>query len=201
MKTHRLLLFTFICSGLFTGSLSAQGYAVGDTAADFELPATDGSRVSMADYPEAKGIIVIFTCNTCPYAQAYEERIIALNNRFASKGYPVLAINPNNPELQPGDSFEKMKQRAAEKNFTFPYLLDEQQEVYPRFGATRTPHVYVLQREGNTHIVRYIGAVDDNYKDASQVQEAYTAQAVDALLNGQPVPVSNTRAIGCSIKA
>lgn len=200
MKTYGLIVITALLS-LFSGAICAQGYSVGDKAADFNLPAIDGSQVSMADYQDAKGFILIFTCNTCPYAQAYEDRIIALNDRFAPQGYPVLAINPNNPELQPGDSFEKMKQRAAAKKFTFPYLLDEGQEVYPRFGATRTPHVFVVQREGSDYFVRYIGAVDDNYKDAARVDDAYTAQAVDALLRGAAVPVTNTRAIGCSIKA
>lgn len=178
-----------------------QGYSIGDRAADFDLPAVGGDRVSLGDYPEAKGFIVVFTCNTCPYAQAYEDRIEALHKKYAARGYPVIAINPNNPDIQPGDSFEKMEQRAREKGFTFPYLLDEGQEIYPLYGATRTPHVFLLERSGPDHIVRYIGAVDDNYRDASAVETPYVEAAVEALLNGQPVPTETTRAIGCSIKA
>lgn len=179
----------------------SQGYSIGDKAADFELPAVSGKTVSLSDYPDASGFIVVFTCNTCPYAQAYEERILALNNRFATRGYPVIAINPNNPDIQPGDSFEKMKQRASDKGFTFPYLLDEGQEVYPKYGATRTPHVFVLERSGSEHIVRYIGAIDDNYQDPGSVQTPYVEAAVEALLSGKSVPEETTRAIGCSIKA
>ena len=149
----------------------------------------------------AKGFIVVFTCNTCPYAKAYEARIMDLDARYASRGYPVIAINPNNPEVQPGDSFEAMKERATSKGYTFPYLLDVGQEVYPAYGATRTPHVFILQKSGEDHIVRYIGAIDDNYKDAEAVKVPFVEQALEALLIGEAVPTDTTRAIGCSIKA
>lgn len=201
MKALQQLLVIFGLLLLPFQETVAQGYSLGDKAADFELPAVGGDRVSLSDYPEAKGFIVVFTCNTCPYAQAYEARIEALNDKYASQGYPVIAINPNNPDIQPGDSFEKMEQRAKEKGFSFPYLLDEGQEIYPLYGATRTPHVFLLERSGSDHIVRYIGAVDDNYQDASAVETPYVEAAVDALLSGQPVPTATTRAIGCSIKA
>lgn len=201
MKTlHYFLVFFGLLLLPLQGAFP-QGYSIGDKAADFDLPAVGGERVSLSDYPDAKGFIVVFTCNTCPYAQAYEDRIEALNGKYATRGYPVIAINPNNPEIQPGDSFEKMAQRAREKGFSFPYLLDEGQEIYPLYGATRTPHVFLLERSGSDHIVRYIGAVDDNYRDASAVETPYVEVAVDALLNGQPVPTETTRAIGCSIKA
>jgi peroxiredoxin len=156
--------------------------------------------VSLSDYEDAKGFLVIFTCNTCPYAVAYEDRIIALDQQYKSKGVPVIAINPNNPEVQAGDSFEKMKQRAAEKGFTFPYLLDEGQEIFPQYGATRTPHVYLLEKTAQGNVVRYIGAIDDNYQDASKVEDAFVEDAVDALLAGQEIEVKTTRAIGCTIK-
>jgi hypothetical protein len=124
-----------------------------------------------------------------------------LDQKFASRGFPVIAINPNNPELQPGDSFQAMEKRAASRGYSFPYLLDEGQEVYPRFGATRTPHVFILQRWEGTYLVRYIGTIDDNYQDAGAVKTPYVEQAVEALLKGDAVPLETTRAIGCSIKA
>ena len=110
------------------------GYEIGDIATDFKLKNIDGQMVSLADYKDAKGYIVIFTCNTCPYAVLYEDRIMALDKKYANKGYPVVAIMPNNPDVQPGDSVEAMQARALSKGFTFPYLFDEGQEIYPQSG-------------------------------------------------------------------
>ncbi|OBX27212.1 AhpC/TSA family protein [Gelidibacter algens] len=179
----------------------SNGYKVGDIATDFNLKNVDGTMVSLSDYKDAKGFIVIFTCNTCPYAVAYEDRIIALDKKYASKGYPVIAIMPNNPEIQPGDSMEAMKQRAQKKGFTFPYLMDEGQKIYPQYGATKTPQVYVLQKTSKGNEVKYIGAIDDNYQDAKAVKTKYVENAVDALMSGQPIKETETRAIGCSIKS
>lgn len=175
-------------------------YTIGDKAEDFSLKNVDGKMVSLADYKDAKGFIVIFTCNTCPYSVANEDRIIELDKKYKSKGFPVVAINPNNPEVSSGDSFELMKKRADEKGFTFPYLLDEGQEVFPKYGATKTPHVYVLQKEGKDLIVKYIGAIDDSARDEDSVRQKYVENAVDALLSDQPIEMASTRAIGCSIK-
>jgi len=173
---------------------------IGDSAPDFNLKDVDGKMVSMANYENAKGFIVIFTCNTCPYSIAYEDRIIALDKKYKDEGYPVIAVNPNDPAAQPGDSYALMQERAKEKGFTFPYLLDVGQEVYPKYGATRTPHVFLLQKEAGELIVKYIGAIDNNSKDASQVTEKFTENAVDALLAGKAIEKTTTRAIGCSIK-
>jgi len=177
-----------------------KGYDVGDVATDFKLKNVDGTMVSLADYKDAKGFIVVFTCNTCPYAVAYEDRIIELDKKYASKGYPVIAIMPNNTEVKPGDSMDAMKARASAKGFTFPYLMDEGQKIYPQYGATKTPHVYILEKTDKGNIVRYIGAIDDNYKDAKLVNDKYVEDAVDALLEGTPIKETKTRAIGCSIK-
>ncbi|SDS01574.1 Peroxiredoxin [Formosa sp. Hel1_31_208] len=176
------------------------GYDIGDIATDFELKNIDGNMVSMEDFNEAKGFIIVFTCNTCPYAVAYEDRVEALNKKYADQGYPVIAIMPNNTDVKPGDSMENMKARAKAKGFTFPYLMDEGQRIYPQYGATKTPHVYVLERTKKGPQVKYIGAIDDNYKDASAVTKRYVEDAVDALLAGKEVPEQKTRAIGCSIK-
>jgi peroxiredoxin len=178
-----------------------KGYKVGDVAADFKLKNVDQKTVSLSDYAAAKGFIVVFTCNHCPYAKAYESRIIALDKKYASKGYPVIAINPNDPIVVPADNFEAMQVRAKEKGFTFPYLFDDGQKVYPQYGATKTPHVFLLNKENGKNIVRYIGAIDDNYADANDVSNKYVEAAVDALLANQPIAQTTTVAIGCSIKA
>ena len=182
-------------------TLVHKGYKIGDIATDFKLKNVDNKMVSLSDYTDAKGYIVIFTCIHCPYAKAYENRIIGLNHKYASKGYPVIAINPNDPKMEPQDSFEGMQQRAKEKGFNFPYLFDEGQTIYPQYGATRTPHVFVLQKENVKNIVRYIGAIDYNYYDANDVSHKYVEDAVDALLGNKPVALTSTVAIGCSIKA
>lgn len=194
----QLLLIAAFILAVFASS--AGGYEVGDKATDFNLKNVDGSWVSLSDYNDAKGFIVIFTCNHCPYAKKYEQRIIDLDKKYAPKGYPVIAINPNDPEVQPEDSFSKMQERAEERGFTFPYLIDAEQEIYPKYGATKTPHVFLLNKESNELVVKYIGAVDDNYKSAEAAQIFYVEDAVDALLAGKEVPVKTTKAIGCSIK-
>jgi len=192
-------LYLFLNSGTFPVAYPP-GYEPGDIATDFELPNVDGRMVSLSDYKDARGFLVIFTCNTCPYARAYEGRIMALDLKYREKGVPVIAINPNNPASQPGDSFEKMKQRAREKGYTFPYLQDKGQKIYPQYGAAHTPHVFLLERTGRENVVRYIGAIDDNYRDAAAVETPYVENAVDAMLQGKEIEVTTTRAIGCSIK-
>lgn len=203
MKTVKrigLLAFVLMAFSFNTETLDG-GYDIGDIATDFSLRNVDGTMVSLSDFEDAKGFLVIFTCNTCPYAVMYEDRIIALDAKYKSKGVPVIAINPNNPALKPGDSFAKMKVRAEEKGFTFPYVIDEGQEIYPQYGATRTPHVYLLEKTPQGPMVKYIGAIDDNYQDASQVEEKFVENAVDAMLEGKPIKVTKTKAIGCGIKA
>lgn len=176
------------------------GYKIGDEATDFSLKATDDKTYTLAQFNEAKGFIVIFTCNHCPYAKAYEERIISLDKKYKALGYPVIAINPNDPVAQPEDSFDLMKQRAQEKGFTFPYLMDEGQKIYPQYGATKTPHVYILQKENGKNIVKYMGAIDNNHENANDVTEKYVEDAVDALLATKEIATKETKAIGCTIK-
>jgi peroxiredoxin len=203
----KLSFFFFLAAGLLSAAAnswngeeiaSTNGLEIGDTAPDFSLKNVDGSMVSLADYEDAKGFIVIFTCNHCPYAVKYEDRIIELHNTYASQGYPVVAINPNDPEVQPADSFEAMQERAEEKDFPFAYLFDDGQKIYPQYGATRTPHVYLLDAE---RVVRYIGAIDDNYADASAVSEKYIENAIAAMENGDAPNPAKTKAIGCTIKS
>ncbi|MGX7668437.1 thioredoxin family protein [Flavobacterium pedocola] len=203
MKTLKITaMVVLVCvMSAFTLVKSDSGYQVGDIATDFSLKNVNNKKVSLADFKDAKGFIVIFTCNHCPYAKAYEDRIIALDKKYKKLGYPVIAINPNNPEVQPADSFVLMQERAKEKGFTFPYLFDEGQKIYPQYGATKTPHVYILEKTKAGNMVKYIGAIDDNYGDEAAVKTKYVENAVDALLKNQEVPVKTTKAIGCSIKA
>lgn len=204
MKTTIKIFAFVLLAGLasaFTYKTTVSGYKVGDIATDFSLKNIDNKKVALKDFKDAKGFIVIFTCNHCPYAQAYEDRIVALDKKYKKLGYPVIAINPNNPEKQKEDSFELMKVKAKEKGFSFPYLLDEGQKVYPQYGATKTPHVYVLQKSPKGNVVKYIGAIDDNYGDETAVKQKYVQNAVDALLKNKEVSVKETKAIGCSIKA
>ncbi|GMN11948.1 hypothetical protein MTsPCn9_32500 [Croceitalea sp. MTPC9] len=200
VKTIGLLFLVVITMALTENDEPASGYDIGDLATDFSLKNIDGEMISLSDYENAKGFLVIFTCNTCPYAVAYEDRILALDKKYKAKGVPVIAINPNNPVVKPGDSFDKMKIRAKEKGFTFPYVLDEGQNIYPQYGASKTPHVYLLEKTKKGNIVKYIGAIDDNYQDASRVEDKYVENAVDAMLAGKEIEVTKTRAIGCSIK-
>ena len=176
---------------------SATGYQVGDTARDFQLKSVDGKMISLTSYEYAKGYIVIFTCNTCPYSKMYEDRIIALHNEFAGKGYPVVAINPNDESKSSGDSFEEMIVRARDKGFKFPYVQDKTQELAKAYGATNTPHVYVLNKDRK---VVYIGSIDNNARDATDADKFYVKDAINALENNKDPEVSKTKAIGCTIK-
>ncbi|WP_299111633.1 thioredoxin family protein [uncultured Winogradskyella sp.] len=202
MKILKLLAVMVLALTIsaFTINTEGNGYKIGDIATDFSLENIDGNMVSLSDFKTAKGFIVVFTCNTCPYAVAYEDRVEALNKKYADKGYPVIAIMPNNTNVKPGDNMEAMKARAKAKGFTFPYLMDKGQKIYPQYGATKTPHIYILEKTKKGNEVKYIGAIDDNYKDASLVNEKYVENAVDALLEGNEIKVKETRAIGCSIK-
>jgi peroxiredoxin len=198
---NKLKLAVSVCvMALASLTAQAQGYKPGDVATDFKLKNVDGKMVSLADYKKAKGFIVIFTCNHCPFAKAYEERIVALDKKYAPKGYPVIAINPNDPALYAEDSYDNMKVRAKEKGFTFPYLFDEGQTVFPQYGATKTPHVFILQKEGAKNMVRYIGAIDNNYANPADVTEKFAEKALDELLTDKPVSQPTTVAIGCGIK-
>jgi peroxiredoxin len=175
-------------------------YQVGDAVGDFKLKNVDGKMVALSDYKSGKGAIVIFDCNTCPYSKAYNDRIIGLNKKYAAKGFPLIAINANDPEVSPGDSFDEMVDQAKRKKYDFPYLIDETQSVAKSFGATNTPHVFVLQKSGDDFKVAYIGTIDNNSRNASDATKRYVEDAVEALLAGQNVATPTTKAIGCGIK-
>lgn len=189
------LVLAFVAIGFVNAELKP-----GDVAAEFSLKNVDGKTVALSDYSDQKGVIVVFTCNPCPYAKAYEKRIIKLHKDFAAKGFPVVAINPNDPGVSTEDTFEKMKALAKEKNYPFPYLKDDTQEVYQAYGATRTPHIYLLENKGGKFKVAYIGAIDDNAMDASAVTQTYLEDAIVSLMAGSQPETTTTKAVGCSIK-
>lgn len=187
-----------LAAALLSAFTSEKGYEVGSVVDGFSLKNVDGKLVNLKDYSEAKGAIVVFTCNTCPVAQAYEQRIADLDKKYAPKGYPVIAINPNDAGISPGDSFSEMQKRATAKQYGFPYLWDADQSVTRKFGATRTPHTYVLENEGGASTVRYIGAIDNNQNGVPDSR--YVEAVVEALLAGQKPEVVFTKAVGCGIK-
>jgi len=176
------------------------GYKIGSKVEDFHLKSVDGSIVSMADFDEAKGIIVIFSCNHCPFVVMYEDRMNDLHDKFNDMGYPIVAINPNDAVKYPSDSYEGMIERAEEKGFEFQYIHDDTQNVAKRFGAKKTPHVYLLSKKGKEFTVEYIGAIDDNAQNADDVKVKYLEDAIFALDAGKEIETKETKAIGCSIK-
>ena len=190
-----LLLAFFITNGY------SQGFRPGDVATGFSLKdARNDKMVSLNNYSKEKGVIVIFTCNHCPYAKKYEKRIIALNKTFSSKGFPVVAISPNDPSIVPEDSFTEMKKLAKSKKYSFPYLFDETQDIAKTYGATKTPHVFLLSNSNGTFTVEFIGAIDDNANDETAVTTKYVEQAIGEIMVGKPVTTQEAKAIGCSIK-
>ncbi len=187
-------------TGLFAFKGGAPGYKVGDIAIDFKLKNVDGKTVSLSNYKLAKGYIVVFTCNHCPYAKAYETRIMGLDKMYATKGYPVIAISPNDPVSIPEDSFDNMKKRATDMKYTFPYAIDEAQNVTRAYGARATPNVYVLQKTDKGNVVKYIGAIDNDTEGTNPNRTNYVQAAVNALLSGKAILTTSTKAIGCSIR-
>ena len=190
-----LVVVLFACITAFNKA----GYEVGDSVKDFKLKNVDGRYVSLSEHA-TKGAIIIFDCNTCPFSKAYNQRIIDLNKKFKDKGYPVIAINSNDPAKSPGDSFEEMVNISKKKSYDFPYLFDETQEVAKSFGATNTPHVFIVKKDGDAFKVAYIGAIDNNSRDEKSADKKYVEEAVTSLLDGKPLATTKTKAIGCGIK-
>ncbi len=195
-----LSLAALLLFAVLTAFTPSGGYQVGDQVKDFKLKNVDGKMISMADYKSAKGFIIVFTCNHCPFSKKYESRIIALNKMYASQGYPVLAINSNDKDEVPDDSFENMQALAKEKGYQFPYLYDETQQIATAFGATRTPHVFIVAKENNKAVLKYIGAIDNNVEDPDAADVKYVENAMNQLIAGKPITEPVTKAVGCTIK-
>jgi peroxiredoxin len=165
-------------------------------SADTKMKNVDGQELSLAQVKATGGTLVVFTCNHCPFAKAWESRIVSLGNTYAAKGVGVIAINSNDPGVAPDDAFDKMQERAKEVGMKFPYVVDETSGVAKAFGAARTPEVFLFDKSGK---LVYHGAVDDD-KDASKASTPYLKNALDAVVAGQDVAVKETKSIGCSIK-
>ena len=200
-----LVLVAVVISASHSIALEVTPLEIGAAAPDFALPGVDGKTHRLADFASAKILMVIFHCNHCPTAQAYEDRIIQLHKDYHSRGVALVVISPNDPlavrldELgytDVSDSFEEMKIRAKDRGFEFPYLYDgETQKVSAEYGVLATPHVYVFDAQRK---LRYAGRIDDS--DINEVKSPDTRNALDALLAGKPVPVEKTRVFGCSTK-
>jgi peroxiredoxin len=197
MKKISLLLLALLYYAIGSAQV---GYKVGDKASGFNLKNIDGKMVSLDDYKKAKGFVIVFTCNTCPYAVAYEDRLIELSKKTVAKDFPLIAVNPNDPEVQPADTYELMVEKSKAKGFNFPYLYDPGRIVSAIYGATRTPQIYILSRKGKDLVVEYIGAIDDNHEDAKAVKANYVENAVNALSSGKKPNPDFTKAVGCTVK-
>ena len=201
MKKLVSLLTTMVLFTILTGlCFKDDGYKIGDEVRDFELMNIDGEMVSLTDKENVKGYIIAFTCNTCPVAKAYENRIISLNDKFSPRGYPVIAIQPNDVRTSSGDSYSAMQQRAYSKRYKFPYLYDEDQSVAKAFGATHTPQIFIIQLKDNRYTVAYLGALDNNQAYEFAASQKYVENAVFELLGGKPVSLPSARTVGCDIK-
>ena len=192
-----LLVVTLVIS---SGFVPVTGYKIGDEVSDFSLKNVDGKMVSLSDYKKAKGFIIVFTCNHCPFAKRYEERLNSFGKKYAALGIPLLAISSSDQAAVPEDTFEKMVARAKEKKYTFPYLSDDTQVVAKAFNAAKTPHAFVVFKENGKWILKYSGSIDDNGAEPDKVKNHYLEDAVNALLNGKPVTVPITKSIGCPVK-
>jgi peroxiredoxin len=170
---------------------------IGDRAPGFSLLGVDGKSYGLEDFKDKKAVIVMFSCNHCPYVKAYEDRFVEIQGDYKEKGVVLVAINSNDDRIYPEDSFENMKVRAKQKGFNFPYLRDKTQKVARAYGAERTPEVFVFDEK---RVLRYHGRIDDNVYEPSQVRQHYLRDALDALLKGRKVPVEDTEPVGCTVK-
>ena len=200
MKPLLSLAFACLLMSVSVRADSVPSLSLGSSAPGFNLPGVDGRNWALKDFSAANLLVVVFTCNHCPFAKAYENRIMELDKKYAAKGFPVIAINPNDVSIVPEDSYENMIARSKEKGYTFPYLYDESQEIAKAYGAVRTPHVFILQKEGEKMIVKYIGAIDNNSDEPEKADQKYVEDAINALLAGKGISVAETKAIGCGIK-
>ena len=208
MKKSGVPAIIMVLAAAFTGGLiAAEGSAPGAPApialgasipmADQKMKNVDGKEMSIADVKGAKGTLVVFTCNACPWAKAWEDRIVALGNDYQKKGVGVIAVNSNDPGKVAEDDYAPMQARAKEKNFGFPYVVDATSGVAKAFGATRTPEAFLFDARG---ALVYHGTIDDNAQEPAKVKESFLKDALDAVAGGSAVAVKETKAMGCGIK-
>ena len=185
--------------GLIGFAAAENALAIGAQApkSDVKMKNIDGRELSIGDVRGAQGTLVMFSCNACPWVKAWEDRIAALGNAYQKKGVGVIVINSNDPGQQAEDSYAVMRQRARQRGFQFPYVVDATSDVARVFGATRTPEAFLLDAEGK---LVYHGAIDDNAKAPDQVESNYLKDALEAMLGGRAVAMQETKSIGCTIK-
>jgi peroxiredoxin len=169
----------------------------GDKAVTFELPGVDDRRHALENYADKEAVAVVFTCNHCPYARAWEDRLVEIQADYAARGVQLIAISANDAKKHPDDSFSKMRERSEEKRFNFPYLYDESQEVARAYGAERTPEIFLFDKGGT---LRYHGTIDDNYEDLAAVNVHYLREALEAVLTGREPSTAETTPVGCTMK-
>lgn len=196
----KIILLLTLAFSAFLAQAQTATLKAGDTAPDFKLKNVDNKDVSFASFPKAKGYIVVFTCNTCPYAVGYEQRIIDLDKKFKPQGYPVIAINPNDPEASKADTFDKMQDLAKEKKYPFPYLLDPGQKITDEYGAKRTPHIFIVSKTAKGNVVEYVGAIDNDPEGTKADKVKYAEDVIAALKSNQKPAVTQTKEIGCTVK-
>ena len=189
------MLFTKKLKGDF--NLATNNLKIGSSAPDFNMTGVDGKKYALSSFADKKALIVIFSCNHCPYVQAYEDRIKQIQSDYATKGVSVVAINSNEDKGYPEDSFENMKKRAAEQNFNFLYLRDEDQSVARAYDATHTPEIFLFDKERK---LAFHGKIDDNWQEPDRVKNHYLRNALDEFLAGKEISVPETFTIGCTIK-
>ena len=200
---HRLLFAAIATVAAFVavhaGSIAHASLAVGTTMPGVteHMKSTDGRDLTLAQVKGEKGTLIIFSCNHCPWAQKWEERIVAIGNDYSKQGIGVAVVNSNDPSVFPDDSFENMRARAKERGMAYPYLYDATSDVARAFGAEHTPEAFLFDPAG--HLV-YHGTIDDNANDPSAVTQHYLKDALDALLGGREIAVKETKALGCGIR-
>ena len=194
MKKKSILTLILIFSSLFSkelelGSMLPMG--------DHRLLDIGGKYLSLNEARDENGLLVIFSCNTCPWVIRWEDRYVALTRQFSPEGIGVIAVNSNEGNFNSVDNLEEMRKHAKENSYNFPYVQDFGSRLARVFGATRTPHIYLFDNRG---ALVYRGAIDDNARDARKVEEPYLANAIEAMLSGKPIAVASTKALGCGIK-
>ena len=177
--------------------MHSNGMPLGTQAPAFSLPNVDGETRSSESFSAAELLVVVFTCNHCPYAIASEDRLIEIQNDYGARGVQIVAINPNDAEKYPDDSFDRMNERAADKGFNFPYLHDESQEIARAYDAACTPDIFVFDRDRK---LVYNGRIDDNWQQPNQVARCDRRAVLDAALQGGTVDFDHVPSMGCSIK-
>ena len=198
MKAAKILFLCFLLFSFSSFKPSKNVSLLGNVVHDFALKNVDSKMVSLHDFADAKGFIVVFTFNHCPFAKLYSKRFNDLNSKYIAKGVPFLAINSMDTLVYEEESFELMKQKATNDNFNFPYLYDCMQTVGKDFKAEHTPHAFVIWKENNQWLIKYSGAIDDNGEHPEKATP-YIAIAVDDLLHGKPVKMPETQSFGCAI--